>query len=282
MQKGQNQFCMAVNYMLEFLEYGFMQRAFIAGILISLVCAIIGLYLVLRRMALMGDGLAHISFGGIAAGMFFGIYPLISALIFSILSVIGIQKLKKMKVYGDAAIAILFSFGLSLGVILLSYSNGFNADLFSYLFGSILSVSQNDLYLISTLAVCVLLFVFLFYKELFYITFDEEGAKVSGINVEKFNTALLVLCAIAIVISLRVVGILLVSSFIAIPASTALLFKLSFKNSLIFSSLVAAISIIIGLIASYYLDLAAGGTVVFVLVIIFILSLAYKNLLKNN
>jgi zinc transport system permease protein len=259
-----------------------MQRAFIAGILISLVCAIIGLYLVLRRMALMGDGLAHISFGGIAAGMFFGIYPLISALIFSILSVIGIQKLKKMKVYGDAAIAIMFSFGLSLGVILLSYSGGFNADLFSYLFGSILSVSQNDLYLISILAIGVLSFVFLFYKELFYITFDEEGAKVSGINVERFNTALLILCAIAIVISLRVVGVLLVASFIAIPASTALLFRSSFKNSIIFSAVIAISSIIIGLSATYYLDLAAGGAVVFTLVLVFALALIYNQVFADK
>ncbi|MFA5049881.1 MAG: metal ABC transporter permease [Candidatus Micrarchaeia archaeon] len=281
MPKEQNPSCMIVSYMLEFLEYGFMQRAFISGILIAMVCSIIGLYLVLRRMALIGDGLAHISFGGIAAGMFFGIYPLISALIFSILSVIGIQKLKKMKVYGDAAIAIMFSFGLSLGVILLSYSGGFNADLFSYLFGSILSVSQNDLYLISILAIGVLSFVFLFYKELFYITFDEEGAKVSGINVERFNTALLILCAIAIVISLRVVGVLLVASFIAIPASTALLFRSSFKNSIIFSAVIAISSIIIGLSASYYLDLAAGGAVVFTLVLVFALSLIYKNLLKK-
>jgi zinc transport system permease protein len=170
--------------MFELLEFGFMQRAFVAGILISVICAAIGVFLVLRRMSLLGDGLAHISFGGIAAGMFFGVYPLVSALVFSVLAAVGIQKLKRMKVYGDAAIAIFFSFGLAIGVVLVSLSRGFNSDLFSYLFGSILAVSETDILMILVFGLATLSAIVLFYKELFFITFDEESARASGLPVE--------------------------------------------------------------------------------------------------
>jgi len=263
--------------MIEILHYGFMQRAFIAGIIIAILCAIIGLFLVLRRMALLGDGLAHISFGGIAAGMLFGFYPLISALAFSILGALGIQKLKKKRIYSDSAIAIFFSFGLALGVVLISMSRGFNADLFSYLFGSILSVSMTDIILILAFGIAVLIIVYLYYKELFYITFDENSAKASGIPVEKLDTLLVVLTAIAVVISMRIVGILLVSSLLVIPASTALLMNKGFKQTIYTSTIIAIMAVIIGLILAYYLNLAAGGAIVMVLIVTFCAALLYKN-----
>jgi len=262
--------------MIEILQYGFMQRAFIAGILIAILSAIIGVFIVLRRMALLGDGLAHISFGGIAAGMLFGFYPIFSALIFSILGALGIQKLKKLKIYSDSAIAILFSFGLALGVILISLSRGFNADLFSYLFGSILAVNLTDIITILGVGIIVLLIIFFFYKELFYITFDETSAKASGLPVEKMDTLLVILTAIIVVLSMRIVGILLVSSLIVIPASTALLLHKGFKKTLLISCIIAIISVIIGLILAYYLDLAAGGAIVMMLIVIFLTTLIYK------
>jgi len=256
--------------MLELFQFVFMQRAFIAGILIAVLCSTIGLFIVLKRMALLGDGLAHISFGGIAAGMLFGINTLISALIFSILGAVGIQKLKKMKIYSDSAIAIFFSFGLALGVILVSLSRGFNSDLMSYLFGSILSVNISDIIIILIAGFAVLLTLFLFYKELFYITFDEASAKAAGIKVGRVNTLLIVLTAIIVVLSMRIVGILLVSSLLVIPASTALMFKRSFKQTLILSTIISALAVIIGLIAAYYLNLAAGGAIVMILIGIFL------------
>ena len=261
--------------MLELFQFVFMQRAFIAGILIAILCAIIGLFIVLRRMALLGDGLAHISFGGIAAGMLFGINNLISALIFSILGAVGIQKLKKMKVYSDSAIAIFFSFGLALGVILVSLSRGFNADLMSYLFGSILSVSTSDIIIILIAGFAVLLTIFLFYKELFYITFDEVSAKASGIKVERINTLLIILTAIIVVLSMRIVGILLVSSLLVIPASTALMFKRSFKQTIVISTIISVLAVIIGLISAYYLNLAAGGAIVMILILTFFTLLLF-------
>ncbi|MBU0586422.1 metal ABC transporter permease [Candidatus Micrarchaeota archaeon] len=264
--------------MIDILEYGFMQRALIAGMMIAVICSTIGLFLVLRRMSMLGDGLAHISFGGIAAGMFFGFYPVLSALIFSVLSALGIQKLRSMKVYGDAAIAIFFSFGLALGVVLVSMSNGFNSDLFSYLFGSILAVGVTDLIIIAGLGIGTMLILAIFYKELFFIAFDEECAKASGINVENINSVLVVLAAVAVVLSMKVVGILLVSSFMVIPASTALLLRSGFRNSIFLSIGIAVFSVIAGLTLSFYADIAAGGAVVTVLVSIFAMVLLYKKL----
>ncbi len=264
--------------MIEILQYGFMQRAFIAGMLIALVCATIGVFLVLRRMALLGDGLAHISFGGIAAGMFFNVYPLVSALAFSVLGALGIQKLKQMKVYGDAAIAIFFSFGLAIGVVLVSLSHGFNADLFSYLFGSILAVSETDILLILGVGIATLAALLLFYKELFYASFDEESAQAAGIPVGRLNTMLIVLTAVAVVLSMRIVGILLVSSFIAIPASTALLMRRSFKQTIVIAAAIAIMSVIVGLVLAYYMDLAAGGAIVLVLVAVFSAALLHTKL----
>ena len=255
-----------------------MQRAFIGGILIAMLCAVIGVFLVLRRMALIGDGLAHISFGGIAAGVFFNVYPLLSALVFSILAALGIQKLKQMKVYSDSAIAIFFSFGLALGVVLVSLSHGFNMDLMSYLFGSILAVSENDILLILSVGLATLAALVLFYKELFYITFDEESARASGVPVESLNTMLLVLAAVAVVLSMQVVGILLVSSFIVIPASIALPLCRSFRQSILASVLIAVLSVIAGLLLAYYFNLAAGGAIVLVLVAAFAAMLVYKKL----
>ena len=221
--------------MFEFLQYGFMQRAFIAGIVVALLCAVIGLFLVLRRMALLGDGLAHISFGGIAAGMLFGFNPVISALVFSVLGAFGIQKLKKRKVYGE-----------------------------------------GDIILISLLGVGVLSVVYLCYKELFYITFDESSARASGLPVDRLDTLLVVLTSVVVVLSMRIVGILLVSSLIAIPASTALLIFGSFKKTVLGAMAIAIAAVIAGLISAYYFDLAPGGSIVMVLVAFFTAALILK------
>jgi len=258
-----------------------MQRALIAGVLVAALCAVIGVFLVLRRMSLLGDGLAHISFGGIAAGMLFGVYPLFSALAFSVLGAIGIQQLKKMKVYGDAAIAIFFSFGLALGVVVVSVAHGFNSDLFSYLFGSILAVSGMDILLIATVGIATLAVLALMFKELLYITFDEESARASGLPVDNLNTLLVVLTAIAVVLSMRIVGILLVSSFIVIPASTALLLCRGFKQAVAVSAAIGISSAVAGLALAYYFNLAAGGAIVLVLVGVFAAALLFRNMRGN-
>lgn len=265
------------------LRYTFLQNAIIGGILVGITCAMIGSFIVLRKMSFLGDGLAHISFGGVAAGILFNINPLISALIFSVLSGVGIQKLKEMKIYSDAAIGIFFSFGLALGVILISLSTGYTIDLYSYLFGNILAINQIDLILTSGITLLSIAIVFLLYKELFYITFDEESAQANGLPVKALNQILIIICALAIVTSMKIVGILLVSSFLIIPTTTALMLNIkSFKKTIFVSVIISIISVLMGIIFSYYLDIATGGAIVMTLVALFICALTYSKIIKKN
>lgn len=266
--------------MIEVFQYGFMQRAMVAGIMIAIICSAIGTFIVLKRLSMIGDGLSHIALGGIAIGLFIGVYPVISALVFSVLSALGINSLKKAKIYGDLAIAIFFSAGLAVAVVLLSLSNGFNVDLFSYLFGSILTVNDIDLKVILGLGIFTLGAVFIFYKELFFITFDETSAKASGIPVEKLNTLLIVLTSVTVVVSLKIVGVLLVSSLLVVPVAAGLQISRNFRETILTSMMFAIFSVIFGLIISFYINLAAGGAIVLTSVIIFLIILIYKNIMK--
>jgi len=263
--------------MLEILQYGFMQRAFIAGIMIAIICSAIGTFIVLKRLSMIGDGLAHIALGGIALGLFLNVYPVITALLFSAISALGINRLRKTKIHGDVAIAIFFSAGLAVAVVVLSLANGINVDLFSYLFGSILTVNETDLQIILGLGILTVGAIILFYKELVYLTFDEESAMVSGIPVDKLNDVLVVLTAITVVISIKIVGVLLVSSLLVVPAATSLQISKNFKETILFSTVFAILSVITGLISSYYFNIATGGAIVLVSIVFFIGITLYKN-----
>lgn len=262
--------------MLEIFQFGFMQRALIAGIMIALICSTIGTFIVLKRLSMIGDGLSHIALGGIALGLFLNVYPVFSALVFSVLSAVGINSLRKARIYGDVAIALFFSAGLSVAVVILSLANGFNVDLFSYLFGSILTVNETDLGVMLVLGIFTLSIMSIFYKELFYITFDEISAKASGIPVEKLNTMLVVLTAITVVVSLKIVGILLVSSLLVVPVATGLQLSRNFRETIISSMIFAVFSVIAGLVISYNFNLAAGGAIVLTSVIVFLIVIIYK------
>jgi len=263
--------------MLEAFQYGFMQRALAAGIVIAIICSVIGTFIVLKRLSMIGDGLSHIALGGVALGLFLNINPVISALIFSSLGAVGINSLKRAKIYGDVAIAIFFSAGLAVAVVILSLAKGFNVDLFSYLFGSILTVNETDLQVMLGLGIFILGTVVIFYKELFYITFDEISARASGIPVEKLNTLLVVLTAITVVISLKIVGILLVSSLLVVPVATSLQISRNFKETILISMIFAILSVVVGLIISFYFNLASGGAIVLTSVIVFLIVMIYKN-----
>ena len=269
--------------MLEIFQYDFMQRAFIAGIMIAIICSAMGTFIVLKRLSMIGDGLSHIALGGIALGLFLGVYPVISALIFSVLSALGINNLKRAKIYGDLAIAIFFSTGLAVAVVLLSLARGFNVDLFSYLFGSILTVNEEDLIMILGLSILTLGAVALFYKELFYITFDEVSARASGIPVESLNNLLVVLIAITVVVSLKIVGILLVASLLVIPVAAGLQISRNFRETILSSMVFAIFAVVIGLFISFYasiyfdINLPAGGAIVSTSIIVFLIVMIYKN-----
>ncbi len=262
--------------MLEVFQYGFMQRALVAGVMIALICSVIGTFIVLKRLSMIGDGLSHIALGGVAIGLLLNVNPVISALIFSALSAVGINSLRRAKIYGDVAIAIFFSAGLAVAVVILSLAKGSNVDLFSYLFGSILTVNETDLYVMLGLGIFTLGVVIIFYKELFYITFDEISARASGIPVEKLNTLLVVLTAITVVISLKIVGILLVSSLLVVPVATSLQISRNFKETILISMIFAILSVVVGLIISFYFNLASGGAIVLTSVVIFLMAMIYK------
>lgn len=269
----------------EILTYGFMQRALISGVAIALMCSVVGLFLVLRRYSLFGDALAHAAFGGIAAGLFIGIYPMWTAFVVSIASALGLTKIRqKFQISGDATVAILLSSGLAMGVILISLAGGFTVDIFSFLFGSILLVSLENTILILGLAGSILIMILLLYRQLVYTTFNEEQAKVSGIQVEKLNYLLIVIAGITVVSSMQLVGILLISSLIVIPNVTAMMFSRGFKQTSILSMIFAVSSVVIGILTSYSLNIAPGGMIVLVSIAIFAVSLAIKSagLLKNK
>ena len=267
----------------EILTYAFMHRAIVSGIAISLMCSLIGIFLVLRKQSLFGDALAHAAFGGIAAGLYLGVYPLWAAFAVSVSSALALTKIKqKFQISSDATVAILLSSGLAMGVILISLAKGFTVDIFSFLFGSILLVSLQNTLLILGLGGAVLVIILLLYKKLVYSTFSEEQAKVSGIPVEKLNYLFVVIAAIAVVISMQLVGILLTSSLIVVPNVTAILFSRGFKQTAILSMSFAVFSAIVGILSSYVLNVAPGGMIVLLSIIIFGVSLGIKSLRARN
>jgi zinc transport system permease protein len=267
----------------EVLEFEFMQRALITGVAVAITSSVIGLFLVLRRNSLFGDALSHVAFGGIAAGLAANIYPLWTGLTLSILGALGITKLRQSaKIPADASVAILLSSGLALGLLLISLSGGFTLDLFSFLFGSILLVSIEDTVAILAMTGIILSIVILLYRQLMYITFDEEQARVSGLPISKLNYLFVVLASVAVIVSMRLVGILLVSSLIVIPNVTALLFGKGFKKTALISVSVSIFSVVAGITISYAANLAPAGTIVLISTAVFLAVLATRHYLKKK
>jgi len=256
-----------------------MQRALITGTAVAITCSIIGLFLVLRRQSLFGDAMSHVAFGGIALGIFVNVYPIWTAFIISVLGALGITKLREStKIPSDSAIAVLLSSGLALGVVLISLSNGFNLDLFSFLFGSILLVSFQDEISVLALDVAIIIIVIFFYKKFMYITFNEDQAKVSGLDVVKLNYLFIVLASITVITSIRLVGVLLISSLIVIPNITAMFFGKGFVKTAIISTILAVCSVESGITFSYIWNVAPGGTIVLTSIIIFLLTVGVKSI----
>lgn len=250
---------------IEFLGYGFMHRALIAGSFIALTCSVLGVQLVLRRLSLIGDGLAHVTFGGVALGIVFGVYPMYIAIPVVVISSIGILKLtERAKIYGDAAIGIVSSLGIASGVILTSLFGGFNVDLFSFLFGNILAISEADVITSIVLSLIMLIILYFYYNEIFSVTFDEEFARTSGINTKRINLMLVVMTAVTVVLAMKVVGIMLTSALLILPAISAFQIANGFKNSLIIASLIAAISVITGIFLSFFLNLPSGASIIMI------------------
>jgi zinc transport system permease protein len=255
---------------LELFGYEFMQRAFLAGMAVAVICPLIGVFLVLRRLSLLADGLGHVTFAGLAAGFLFGIYPLIAALIAAVVGAVGIERIRtRGKIAGDAAIAMFYTAGLAIGVVLVSRAGGFNGNVIGFLFGSIVSVTRSDRNAVLILAAIVIGLTMLYYKELLYLTFDEPSARAAGLPATLVNTLLAALAAVTTVAAMRIVGLLLVSSLMVIPALTAMRLANSFRQTLLYAVITAQIAVLVGLTSSFYLDTAPGGTIVLTALLLF-------------
>jgi len=260
-----------MEHMIEILSYGFIQRALVAGAFISVLCAVLGVFLVLKRFSLIGDGLAHVTFGSVALGLFLKAYPFYVAVPVTMLSSLGILKLTdKGRVFGDAAIGIVSAVGIAGGVILASVAGGFNIDLFSYLFGNILSINNAEVATAISLSLIVIILIKVFYYDLFSITFDEEYAKVSGIKTKRVNKVLILLTSLTVVLAMKIVGIMLVSSLLIFPAVTALQLARSFKSAILYASIAALTSVFLGTTVSFMLNLPTGASIVMLNFVIFI------------
>lgn len=268
---------------IEFLNYGFVQRAIIAGLFIAVLCSTLGMFLVLRRLSLIGDGLAHVTFGSVAVGLLLKIYPVYASIPIVLLSGYGIMKLmEKARVYGDAAIGIVSAAGIAAGVLIASVAGGFNVDLFSYLFGNILAISKEEVILSAALSVVVIAIIMLFYHELLSVTFDEDMAKVSGIKTKTVNTILILLTAITVVLAMRLVGIMLVSALLILPAVSAFQVAKSFKSAIAFSCFFSVLSVLAGIFVSFLWNLPTGATIVMLNIAIFMSMLFLKTSLPQG
>lgn len=263
--------------MLEIFQFEFMIRAFIAGAVIAVIAPLIGNFLVVRRYSLMADTLAHVALAGVAIGILLSTQPVVTAVLVTVAAALSIDQLRsERKILGDSVLAIFLSGSLAFAAVLLSIAKGFNANLFSFLFGSISTVSQLDLSVVLILGVTVIIIILLLYKEFFFSSFDEELAKANGLPVRALNRILIMLTAVTVALAMRIVGVLLIGALMVIPVITAMQFGRGFRATIITSILFSAAAIFIGLFASYYLDLASGGTIVMVSILLFLPSLVVR------
>ncbi|MBL4932441.1 metal ABC transporter permease [Clostridium paridis] len=258
------------------LSYEFMQKALLAGLMISILCPSIGLFIVLRRYSMIGDTLSHSSFAGVAIGLVSGINPLFTSLAFTTLCAVVIEFLRGyFKKYAELVMSIVLTLSLGLAIILVS-SGKTTAKVSSYLFGSILTVNSSELLLIFIVSLICMGVLYFFYNQLVYITFDEEGAKVSGVKVKVINYIFTLLIGATISVSIRIMGILVISSIIVVPVATALVIKKGFKTTLLLSIIFGMIDVLGGLVLSYYGNSAPGGTIALMSVITLILVIIFN------
>lgn len=269
--------------MFEIFQYEFMARAFIAGGIIALIAPLIGVFLVVKRFSLFSDSLSHVALAGVAIGLISGIYPVITAILSCLAAAIIIEWLRnKDKAYGDAILSLFLSGSLAVALVLISLAKSFNLNLFSYLFGSITAVSKEDIVIILALAILSFALLGRYYRQLLYVTFDEEAARASGLPVRKLNFLLMTLAAVTVSISMRIVGVLMVGALMIIPVLSAMQIASSFKKTALYSIGFSLISVFGGLFISYYLNIVAGGAIVFLALIIFVLTLIVGSFYKRS
>lgn len=251
--------------MIEFLSYGFVQKGLLAGSLVAAACALLGVFLVLKRLALIGDGMSHVCLTGVALALFTSTNPVYMSVPVVLASSFGIMKLtQKFRIYGDAAIGIISAAGLSIGLLITAVAGGFNTDLLGYLFGSILTVSTSEMVLCGILLAVILSLLFLFYRDFTSACFDEPFSKTRGISVGTMNTVLVMITSVAVVLAFKVVGIFLISALLIIPPVAALLISRTFKQVLWLAVIFGVISVWGGIYISFLWDIPSGASIILV------------------
>ncbi|MDD3556096.1 MAG: metal ABC transporter permease [Proteiniphilum sp.] len=267
----------------ELMQYAFFRNALMGALLASIACGMIGTYVVSRRLVFISGGITHASFGGLGAGFFFGFPPILSAMVFSVLSAFGIQWLShKQGVREDSAIAVFWSFGMALGILLTFLTPGYAPNLSEYLFGNILTITRTDLAALLTLSSLLLLFFLLFYHAIVSVSFDSEFARTRRLPTQFIEYVMMFFIAVTIVLSIRLVGIVLLMSLITVPQMTANLFTVNYARMIGLSILFSFVGSISGLFLSYYLNVPSGALIIFVLIIIFFGAKAIKAIVKKN
>ncbi len=264
--------------MLEILAYPFMQKALIAGIAIAAACSMLGLFLVLKRYSLFGDALSHVALAGVAIGIFFKVYPLWTALLTAVAASLGITRLREStRIQGDALIAVLLIFGVASAVLLISASGGFRVDLFSYLFGSITLISNEDALTAVIASLAIIASLLTLKDRLFYMVLDERQAKISGLDITQLNYIFMIMASIMVIVAIRLVGILLVSSLIVLPNIAAMMLGRGFKTTMLISLCISIASAITGIITAYYLNVSTSGMIVMVCIGIMVSIMVLKH-----
>lgn len=258
----------------EIFNYGFMVRAMIAGLSVAVIAPMIGIFLILKRYSLLAETLAHLSLIGVAGSLLLGISPLLGAITTSLLAGVGIEELRKnKKIFSESILAIFLSGSLALTLILFSLGSGLGFNVFNYLFGSIVTVSQTELLAIVVLAILGVGVVLLFRKKLFLVSYDEEFARANGLGTGIYNILLISLASITVALSIKIVGGLLIGALMIIPVVTAIQYGYGFKKTMILSVVFSVTSVFLGIYSSFYLNLPASASIVVVLLSLFLLSL---------
>ncbi|MGK4114790.1 metal ABC transporter permease [Lysinibacillus capsici] len=267
------------------LHYEFLQNAFFSGLLIGILAPLLGVFIVVRRLSLIADALSHVTLAGIAGSLYISqsvtalamLNPIYLGILASVSGSVLIERLRRLyKHYEELAIPIIMSGGIGISAIFISLASGFSTDLMSYLFGSVSAVSRQDLWVVIGIAAIVIIFLFLFFKELFVLSFDEEYAKASGLPARWVHLLFMIVTALVIAASMRIVGILLVSSLMTLPVAAAMRLAKGFKQTIIYAIVFGETAVLIGLISAFYMDLAPGGTIVVTSILILLLVILGK------
>jgi zinc transport system permease protein len=268
---------------MEILQYSFFLNATIAIILIAVVAGIVGTYVVSRRMLFVTGGITHTSFGGLGLGMYLGFSPTLTALMFALMSAFGIEMLSRGgRVREDSAIAVFWTLGMALGIIFVYITPGYNAGLTGFLFGDILTITRTDLWIYAIYVLLLMSLFLIFKKEIFYTAFDRDFAMMRGIKVRLIEYLAMIIISLAIILSVKLIGIMLLLSFLSLPQMSAEIYSRSYNKIVLISSVISAIGGLIGLVLSTYINLPTGATIVFILVLIYMVARVVKSIIQRK